>query len=153
MVWMLPPILHMLGFQKKKKKTHLFESGWAHMDRKLKQMIRRQQQPSVPLSSSQREAGGSEAVVLALRWVLSVLIAPQAEISLKGAVGTAQRGKSWVFGTSFIFHNLIWPDVGMLPQLRPWSRGSHPEMKQELLPNQTGDGSSVTFLTNSSAQH
>lgn len=90
--------------------------------------------PSV-LLPGQREARGSKAVVLTLHWVLSDLIAHQAEISLKGAVGAGQGGKSWVFGTSFIFHNLIWPDVGMHPQLGPWPTGSNPEMKQELLPN------------------
>lgn len=61
---------------------------------------------SLPLPQSrslkgQREGRGSKAVVLALRWVLPVLIAHQAEISLKGAVGVGQGGKSWVFGTSF----------------------------------------------------
>lgn len=118
-------------------------------------MLRRRRQHKLSLRPAipARSRGGSEAVVLALHWVLSVLIAHRAEISLKGAVGAGQRGKSWVFGTSFIFHNLIWPDVGMHPQLRPWSRESHPEKKQELRPNQTGDGSGGSFLTNGLAQH
>lgn len=79
------------------------------MGRKLKQKFRRwrQQQFPVPrLSLSPPPTGavrsqGSKAVVLPLLWVLSVLIAPQAEISPKGAAGARQGGKSWVCGTSF----------------------------------------------------
>lgn len=76
--------------------------------------------PSVllPLAARAARSQGKRSCFLALHWVLSVLIAQQAAISLKGAVGVSQGGKSWVFGTSFIFHNLIWPDVGMQPQLR-----------------------------------